>query len=178
MGATYLFESQQLLVIFTCKLSYYPNENTRCPSSYRGFTVLELLIVVAIIGLVSAIAMPNVVASIQRARQSRTMADMRTIAEALVLYEQDFVDYPIEESLVSVEILRPHVLPYLGVFNATDAWRRPYFYVSDGHKYTLISYSLDGKPDLPYTIGPTHRLEEDIVMSDGVFIQWPDGVQN
>ena len=177
MGAVYYFASVPLFVTKRRKLRYHPIVNTRCPSTYRGFTVLELLIVVAIIGLVAAFAMPNVVAAIQRARQSRTMADMRTIAGALVLYEQDYVDYPIETSLVSAEILRPHVLPYLGEFKATDAWRRHYWYVSDGYVYTLISYALDGKPDPPYTIGPTHRLEEDIVMSEGVFVQWPNGVQ-
>lgn len=160
------------------KLRYHPIMNARCPSTNRGFTVLELLIVVAVIGIVAAIALPNVVSAIQRARQSRTMADMRAIAGSLVLYEQDFVDYPIETSLASAENLRPYLYPYTGNFKATDGWRRPYWYTSDGHRYTLISYALDGKPDPPYMNGPTHRFEEDIVMSDGVFIQWPEGVQN
>jgi type II secretory pathway pseudopilin PulG len=136
------------------------------------------LIVVAVIGIVTAIALPIVVSAIQRARQSQTMADMRTIAGALVLYEQDHVDYPIETSLASVENLRPHLQPYTGEFKATDGWRRDYLFVSDGHSYTLISYSLGGKPDLPYVKGPTHRFEEDIVMSEGVFVQWPEGVQH
>jgi type II secretion system protein G len=161
----------------TRKLRYDPVVNTQSPSTCRGFTVLELLIVVAVIGVVVAIALPNVVYAIQRARQSRTMADMRTIGRALVLYEQDYVDYPIETSLASAENLRPYLLPYLGYFKATDAWRRQYWYVSDGHIYTLISHGLDGNADMPYTNGPTHRFEEDIVMSEGIFLQWPDGVQ-
>jgi hypothetical protein len=36
---------------------------------------------------------------------------------------------------------------------------------------------LDGVASLPYTVGPIHRLEDDIVMSNGVFVQWPEGVQ-
>jgi len=51
-------------------------------------------------------------------------------------------------------------------------------YVSDGRGYTLLSYALDGVANLPYTVGPIHRLEEDIVMSNGVFVQWPEGVQH
>jgi len=136
------------------------------------------LIVVAIIGLVAAIAIPNMITSLQRARQTRSMADLKTIARALSLYEQDHTDHPIETSLVSVENLRSSLRPYMGEFETTDGWRRPFMYTSDGRHYTLISYALDGAANLPYTIGPIHLLEEDIVMSDGVFVQWPEGVQN
>jgi len=152
--------------------------NTRRHSTSLGFSLVELLIVVAVIGLVSAIAIPNLITVIQRARQTRSMADLKTIARAVSLYEQDSTGFPVETSLVSVENLRSSLQGYMGDFKATDGWGRPFMYISNGRDYTLISYALDGVASLPYTIGPIHRLEEDIVMSNGVFVQWPEGVQH
>jgi general secretion pathway protein G len=159
-------------------LQHFPTVNTRRHPTSLGFTLIELLIVVAVIGLVSAIAIPNLITAIQRARQTRSMADLKTIARAVSLYEQDSTGFPVETSLVSAENLRSSLQGYMGDFKATDGWGRPFMYISNGRDYTLISYALDGVASLPYTTGPIHRLEEDIVMSNGVFVQWPEGVQH
>ena len=143
-----------------------------------GFSLTELLIVVAIIGLIATISIPNLITAIQRSRQTRSMADLKILGRAVTLYEQDNANYPIETSLISAESLQVALNPYLGEFDATDGWRRPFMYVSDGRNYTLLSYALGGLANLPYTVGPIHRLEEDIVLSNGVFVQWPEGVHD
>ena len=59
-----------------------------------GFTLIEVLVVVAIIGIVVAIAIVNYLNAIERARQRRLMADMRGISTAIEAYAADFDRYP------------------------------------------------------------------------------------
>lgn len=60
----------------------------------KGFTLIELLIVVAIIGILAAIAVPNFLNAMTRAKVSRSMADIRSIAMALETYRLDRNAYP------------------------------------------------------------------------------------
>jgi general secretion pathway protein G len=144
----------------------------------RGFSLIELLIVVAIIGLVAAIAVPNLLNSIQRGRQSRTVGDVRTISNALAMYQTDFMNYPIAPSWVSFGTIRNHLLIYKGNLNDQDGWKKAYMYTSDGEEYTLVSYGMNGVADLPWTKGRTNTFEADIVVQDGALVQWPDGIQH
>jgi type II secretion system protein G len=60
----------------------------------RAFTLIELLIVVAIIAILAAIAVPNFLEAQTRARTSRSKADMRTLATAFEAYRVDWTNYP------------------------------------------------------------------------------------
>ena len=60
-----------------------------------AFTLIELLIVVAIIGILAAIAVPNFMNAQVRSKVSRVQADMRTIATALESYHISFGNYPV-----------------------------------------------------------------------------------
>ena len=50
-------------------------------------------------------------------------------------------------------------------------------YLSDGDSYTLASYGMNGSADQPWTLGPTHFFDDDLVVNNGVFVQWPEGIQ-
>jgi prepilin-type N-terminal cleavage/methylation domain-containing protein len=87
----------------------------------RGFTLLELLIVVAILGALAAIVVPNLVHSLHSARQKRTMSSMRGISEGIEMYEQDGVLPQHNSAGVSAGRRPPHVR----LFDPKDVWTRP-----------------------------------------------------
>lgn len=64
----------------------------------KGFTLIELLIVVAIIGILAAIAIPNFLMAQARAKVSRAMADMKSVANAMEHYRVDHSSYPVEDN--------------------------------------------------------------------------------
>lgn len=142
----------------------------------KGYTLVELLVVVAIIGILTAIAIPNLLNSLNRSRQKRTMADLRTLAEGVEMYQQDLMFFPRYE-WTTTDTLQEVVALYLQRTIVEDGWSRPFWYTSNGEHYTLLSYGSNGMPDAFAGFGATVRFEDDIVYSDGAFSRWPEGVQ-
>jgi prepilin-type N-terminal cleavage/methylation domain-containing protein len=150
---------------------------SRHRSTSRGFSLVELLIVCAVIGLVAAIAIPNLINAIERGRQARTIGDLRGLSTGIAMYQQDFAKFPVVADWVGAAVLEDSLQAYMGVFNELDGWRKPFMYLSDGNNYTLASYGMNGTADLPWTLGATHFFDDDVVVNNGVIIQWPAGVQ-
>jgi general secretion pathway protein G len=115
-----------------------------------GFTIVELLIVIAIIGIIAAIAVPNLLMSLQRAKMNRTWADFRAISTAIGVYMLDNNFYPIAtrgRARPRLEVLTPAILPqkyYNGPLK--DSWGTDIYYSSDqnGQNYRLVSFGKDG----------------------------------
>ena len=151
--------------------------NTQHQSTSRGFSLVELLIVCAVIGLIAAIAIPNLVNAIQRGRQSRSIGDLRGLATAIAMYQQDYAKFPVVASWAPVADIESSVLAYMGSMSRIDGWQRAFMYLSDGDDYTLVSYGMNGVADQPWTQGPIHYFDDDLVIQGGSFVQWPEGVQ-
>lgn len=131
-----------------------------------GFSLIELLIVVAIIGIISTIAVPQLMDAIDRARQRRTMADMRNIATANGTYRVDEGVY--------ASTLADLVPAYMQVVPANDGWGNAFEYSVSGGSFELESYASDGADGpaapTPWANGP---YDVDLEMTNGQFTQAP-----
>ncbi len=144
-----------------------------------GFTLIELLIVVAIIGLIAALAMPNLMSALQRAKQTKTVADIKSIGSALENYAVDNNVYPKGLTNADASVVAGYVSPlYLRKVPPADGWNNPWHVETsaNGTLYTIISYGRDGQPG-PQSGGPTGGLDCDIIYTNGSFYQWPQGAQ-
>lgn len=133
-----------------------------------GFSLIELLIVVAIIGIIATIAVPQLLDAIDRGRQRRTMADMRNIATANGTYRVDQGTYA-----AALADLQP---TYMQVVPANDAWANALQYSLSSGDYTLESYGSDGAngpaPPTPWVNDP---YDADLELTNGQFTQAPTG---
>jgi len=131
-----------------------------------GFSLIELLIVVAIIGIIATIAVPQLLDAIDRARQRRTMADMRNIATANGTYRVDEGVY--------APALSDLVPTYMQVIPANDAWGNAFDYSVASGSYLLQSFGSDGA-DGPAAPSPWSNApyDVDLEMTNGQFTQAP-----
>lgn len=118
-----------------------------------GFTLLELLVVMVIIGLLSGYVGPRYFAQIGKSEIKTARAQAEALGKALDQYRLDAGHYPGMEDGLAALVARPANEPhwdgpYLNKGLPLDPWGNPYQYRSPGEhgEYDLISYGKDGKP--------------------------------
>ena len=116
----------------------------------KGFSLIEILVVLVIMGLLISVVAPTVLNSADDARVQKVQADFKSIETALKIYRLDNYQYPTTEQGLEA-LVRPSTLEpeprnfkrggYLSEL-PVDPWGRPYFYLSPGEYGEVDIYSL------------------------------------
>lgn len=130
--------------------------NTNIDKNQRGFTLIEILVVVTILGILAAIVVPRILERPEQARRTKATVDIKGIEESLGLFKLDNGFYPSTEQGLQALVVKPQTgrIPSRYPEEAylkkapVDPWGNPYVYLSPGvhGQYDIISYGADGEP--------------------------------
>lgn len=145
------------------------------------------LLLVAFIGIVAAIAVPNVITAQQRAKQKRTIADLRTTGTAIEMFVTDKNDYPQISSMYVAELEKALVPAYIKALPTVDGWGTALRYEcwprGKCEHYAVGSAGADREfeheslEDYAQDT-QTGNFDADIVWMDGELVQHPEGVSD
>lgn len=128
--------------------------NTHRRARQRGFTLIEIMVVVVIIGILAALIAPNVIGRVGDAQATKVKNDIRNIEAALNLFRLDNFRYPSNELGLEALVTNPND-PSIknwkagGYLNSipVDPWENPYQYLSPGSngEIDIFTYGADGR---------------------------------
>ncbi|WP_297724983.1 type II secretion system major pseudopilin GspG [Limnohabitans sp. Rim8] len=119
----------------------------------RGFTLIELMVVLAIIGVLAALIVPNVLGRADDARVTAARTDVGNLMQALKLYKLDNQRYPSSAQGLQALVTKPTTEPVPGNWKPyleklpTDPWGRAYLFMNPGLKaeVDVLSFGADGQ---------------------------------
>tara|TARA_R110000850_G_scaffold79512_5_gene171438 strand:- start:315 stop:794 length:480 start_codon:yes stop_codon:yes gene_type:complete len=134
-----------------------PSPTSKKRKKRNGFTLVELMVVIFILGLLTTIVVINVLPSQDRAMVEKARADIATLGQALEMYRLDNLGYPSSSDGLQALIAAPASLSTTARYRQggyikklpDDPWGRPYQYDNPGRQgpgYDLYSLGADGAP--------------------------------
>lgn len=125
-------------------------------STSRGFTLIEVMVVVVILGILAAIIVPRIMGRPEEAKRTKAQVDIKAVEEALSLYKLDNGFYPNTEQGIEALVKKPETAPIPKKWKEggylpkvpSDPWGRDYQYLSPGEHgdFDLYSLGADGEP--------------------------------
>ncbi|GHS88917.1 type II secretion system protein GspG [Campylobacterota bacterium] len=120
----------------------------------KAFSLIELMVVIIILGMLTALVVPQVMGRKEQAEQKLTCVQMRNTAQSLEMFRMDNGAYPTTEQGLEALISNPDAdrfrnYPNGGYMNAKqapkDPWNSAYIYIQDDEGFEILSLGADGK---------------------------------
>ena len=129
------------------------------PANTKGFTLIEIMVVIVILGILAAVVVPNIMSRPDEARITKTKQDVRALETALDLYKLDNFNYPTTEQGLEALVTKPTTPPVPKRYREEaylkkvpkDPWENEYQYLSPGERGAIDIFSL----------GPDQQLSDD-----------------
>lgn len=121
--------------------------------SASGFTLIEVMVVVVILGILAALIVPKIMSRPEQARMVKVKQDLLAIQSALDLYKLDNGRYPTTDQGLQALVTKPTTTPMPRNWKSDgylqdvpmDPWGEQYQYVNDGGKSKIFSFGPDGR---------------------------------
>ncbi len=125
----------------------------------RGFTLIEIMVVIVILGILAAVVVPKIMSRPEEARIAKTKQDIRALETALDLYKLDNFNYPTTEQGLDALVTQPTTPPVPKRYREeaylkkvpNDPWQNPYQFLNPGEHGAIDIFSL----------GPDQQLSDD-----------------
>lgn len=130
--------------------------NLKIRRTQLGFTLLEIMVVVVILGILSALVVPQVLENVDQAKKERVKSDIAAISAALNMYKLDNYNYPTTEQGLEALVTKPSGQPEPKNYKSSgylklqqDPWQGNYQYVYPGEhnpdSFDVYSLGADGQ---------------------------------